>query len=187
MTKSSLNRLFDDFNRRYFGGRLRKRAVRWFSGNARVSCQHLGLCTPRAIYIARHLTPERAAQTLVHEMCHIGVGKGHGPRWRARMISAKDLGAPVNPTELAKGYVPCAPGQMAIFIDDLVRNQFDKFTTWREVRRIIARESWMTIPQVERLRWPRKRWERVRKEEAEYDRQQVALCARLNGARVLGQ
>jgi hypothetical protein len=77
MTESS--RLFDEFNRRYWRGRLpRYRVIRW-----RFKNELLGRCDNkrRTILLRSDLRGETLRLTLLHEMCHIGKGRGydHGP------------------------------------------------------------------------------------------------------------
>jgi WLM domain len=151
----NLDRLFDELNQKYFSGKLRKRRVRW--ADWKVAPQS-GLCTPRAIYIRRGLSSELVLTTLLHEMCHIGTGKGHGSRFFAALARLKAMGAPLGAPDRAPPSHWINPHrELPITIDDIASEPV--FTTWRQVRRALARDLGISAALVERhYPWARKRW-----------------------------
>ena len=67
--------MFDDLNRRYWRGRLpRYHVIR----RAALKGGRLGVCRDeiRTILLRADLQGEELRLTLLHEMCHIGTGKG---------------------------------------------------------------------------------------------------------------
>jgi hypothetical protein len=171
-----LGRLFDEMNRKYFGGRLKKRRVRWATWN---SSQRKGLCTSKAIYIQRGLEPDEVMATLLHEMCHIITGSGHGKRFRAVISRLDAQGAPIDKTDLLPGIFPHLVLPMTI--DDIAIEP--AFSTWRHVRRYLGRDLHMSGAAVERkYPWARKRWARQRAELRADERHIEALRQKLGSA-----
>lgn len=94
-------RLFDEFNRRYWRGRLpRYRVLR-----VQFLTSHLaGRCndTRHLISLSRHLTGDDLRRMLLHEMCHIGPrGGGHGHEFQRRLKRLGGLGEPLALVECA--------------------------------------------------------------------------------------
>jgi hypothetical protein len=85
--------LFDDFNRKYFRGRLRSVGLRYVNSAPERSGKYCP--ASRTIHISRKLTIEEIPGVLLHEMCHIGT-KGHGKQWRERINQLLAMGAPVD-------------------------------------------------------------------------------------------
>ena len=97
---SPFQRLFDDFNARYFDGRLPSYRVRVLR---RVSdLGHAGLITRRERRMDLLDTGDTRAMTatLLHEMAHAATNDNHGPRWRGEMARLQALGAPIQPADL---------------------------------------------------------------------------------------
>ena len=164
-----LGHLFDELNRKYFGGKLRKRPVRWAAWKREPQD---GLCTPRAIYIRRGISSECVAQTLVHEMCHIGTGKGHGKRFNTALARVKAIGAPIYPADLASNYYD-PHKELPSTIENIAMER--SLTTWRQVRKALASELVRSQAEVERrYPWARKRWMRKR---AEFEANERAIEA----------
>lgn len=153
----NLDCLFDELNQKYFSGKLRKRRVRWAAW--KVAPQD-GLCTPRAIYIRRGLASELVLTTLLHEMCHVGTGKSHGSRFFACLARLKAMGAPLGAPDLAPPSHWINPvRELPDTIDNIAIEA--AFTTWRQVRRSLARDLGISAALVERrYPWARKRWMR---------------------------
>jgi hypothetical protein len=104
---ANLNCLFDEANQRWFGGKLRRRKVRWSSFPHKQHGQR-GLydIKRRTIYIRRGLPIEDLLPVLLHEMCHIGCHH-HGKQFVAKMARLKSMGAPIHEeTELKPGFYP---------------------------------------------------------------------------------
>ncbi len=162
----NLDRLFDELNQKYFSGNLRKRRVR--RADWKVAPQS-GLCTPRAIYLRRGLSSELVLATLLHEMCHIGTGGGHGSRFLAVLTRLKALGAPLGAPDLAPPSHWINPHRdLPDTIDNIAIEA--AFTTWRQVRRALAGDLMISAALVERrYPWARKRWMRKRAEFQVYE------------------
>ncbi len=93
--RTEANRLFDEFNRRYWRGRLPTyRVIR----RATIPGSRLGSCsnTSRTILLHRVLEGDELRLILLHEMCHIGPDSGyaHGPRFLRKLRRLVRLGAP---------------------------------------------------------------------------------------------
>jgi hypothetical protein len=90
-----LKSLFNELNRRWFDGKLRRRTVRW--AKLRIpGGQMLGLYSAKrkVIYLRTGLSESQLTETLLHETCHIGC-PSHGPRFVAKMERLRTAGAPI--------------------------------------------------------------------------------------------
>jgi hypothetical protein len=95
--------LFDEYNAKYFGGRLPRYRVRFvdFSIVNRLGWE--GECFPdrRLIQIRKQLPKgTNTGRVLLHEMCHIG-SFGHGRRFRDRLRRLADQGVAWAADEIA--------------------------------------------------------------------------------------
>ncbi|MBI2867987.1 MAG: SprT-like domain-containing protein [Chloroflexi bacterium] len=92
-----LHPLYNELNRRYFGGKLPRYHVEW--SNRLVSTAgraYLGAGRIRLSRIYHECYPDDVAETLAHEMVHVwlwhrGVPADHGPEFRAKL---RELGIP---------------------------------------------------------------------------------------------
>jgi len=89
-----LRKLFQEFNRRYFGDRLPSYSIRvgrctWLGES--------GSCNPRKklIKVAAGQPDERAVSILLHEMAHAATTGNHGMPWKREMIRLRQAGAPL--------------------------------------------------------------------------------------------
>ena len=94
MNGKQLRKLFQEFNRRYFGDRLLPYSIRvgrstWLGES--------GSCDPKKklIKIASGQPDERAVSTLLHEMAHAATNGNHGMRWKKEMMRLRQAGAPL--------------------------------------------------------------------------------------------
>lgn len=104
MTAGQLNRLFADFNGRYFGGRLRRYRLRFGVRRMKGSATPpLGYCESPLLQITIH--PKLAGDTarlievLLHEMAHAATAAeapSHGIGFRKEMLRLRRRGAPVD-------------------------------------------------------------------------------------------
>jgi hypothetical protein len=95
-----LDAKFDEFNEKYFKGRLPKYQVyQGFNHSPRI----LGEChsRKRIILIRYDLTPLDVLDTLLHEMTHIRI-LGHAHRFEREMKRLRDLGAPILASEFSE-------------------------------------------------------------------------------------
>ncbi len=104
-----LQKVFGEFNRKYFAQRLREYQVRvvfdlHIVADEPVYGAHVstGLIRfeERCIYI-RYTDPEIMVLTLVHETAHAATNGGHGKLWLDEMARLEAAGAPVPEWELA--------------------------------------------------------------------------------------
>lgn len=86
----NLNRLFDQFNRTFFHGRLQKYRVRRAAHRklVKMTNYHL-LCgyydeKTLTLWISVNLKGKWLRRTILHEMCHIGI-PNHGKKFQARL------------------------------------------------------------------------------------------------------
>ncbi len=91
--RTEASRLFDRFNKKYWGNRLpRYRVIR----RTNIARDYLGLCNnqTKTILLEKDLAGEDLRLTLLHEMCHIGSGSGyqHGPRFLRKLRRLVRLG-----------------------------------------------------------------------------------------------
>lgn len=91
-----LHLLFDDFNARYWGGRLRKPRIR------RGALPVNGRWVPRdrEIWIDTECPHEDVPGVLLHEMCHVAGVRYHGRRFMAELERLAGLGEPLATKEL---------------------------------------------------------------------------------------
>jgi len=98
---SVLQRAYEDFNDRYFGGKLPRYRVEVVDRVS--SARESGEVNRRAklIRIQRNLL-NVMRETLIHEMAHVRTNDFHGPRWKAEVQRLLQLGAPISPDELSR-------------------------------------------------------------------------------------
>jgi hypothetical protein len=161
----NLERLFDEVNRRWFGGKLRRRKVRWSSFAHKHPAQR-GLydVRRRTIYIRRGLPIEDLLPVLLHEMCHIGCHY-HGKQFVAKMARLKSMGAPVHEeVEFKPGFYPSR--EAGRIIADLVP-QLTEGMNWSEGRHYVAKALLLSVSDLKRqIPWAQRRWERLQREAA---------------------
>jgi hypothetical protein len=87
-----LHLMFADFNARYWNGRLPKYRVR---RRYLVGIHARWLSKERLILIDRTLDPYDVPRILLHEMCHVRVGAGHGRRFLGELKRIAELGEPL--------------------------------------------------------------------------------------------
>ena len=92
MSKVRLAQLYREFNEQFWSGRLPQYRVAFHSlpGNLLGEC----LTDRKLIRIAPSLKgkPDQLRRTLLHEMCHIGTGTGHGKRFQAALMRLAEQG-----------------------------------------------------------------------------------------------
>ena len=106
--------MFQQFNIRYFAGRLRAYKILvvydvWYWETKRCgyppcfppACEAVGFIdfAGRQIlirFLGYHTCGFTMAESLTHEMAHAATDGDHGPNWRTEMARLKGLGAPVN-------------------------------------------------------------------------------------------
>lgn len=93
MTQQQSQKLFDDYNRRYFSGRLP--AYRILLSDQFGNGLH-GLCRKRQreIHLGTRLSGNDLKSVLLHEMAHAAAPNGHGSQWLAEMSRLAQMGAP---------------------------------------------------------------------------------------------
>ena len=107
-------RMFQQFNLRYFAGRLPDYKILavydvWYWETKRCgyppcfppACEAVGFIdfAGRQIlirFLGYHTCGFTMAESLTHEMAHAATDGDHGPNWRTEMARLKGLGAPVN-------------------------------------------------------------------------------------------
>jgi hypothetical protein len=113
-----LQRLFDRYNERFFGGQLAGWKAVEFDG-ADGECK--GQCSPEAkqlrICIAGHDTDRKVRATLVHEMAHaVTNDKDHREAWLAELKRLRREGAPTDPMDFFVPYY----GEAHVLVEDFV-------------------------------------------------------------------
>jgi len=99
VTERVLAEMFEDFNARYFDGRLpRYRVVfRWGIPGSDVGAEGFHDRKRRMIILCRGMrnSPREVAFMLLHEMVHAAKGGYHGARFWREWFSLRDAGAPI--------------------------------------------------------------------------------------------
>lgn len=95
MNGNQLRKLFQEFNRRYFGNRLPPYAIRVADSSTWLG--ESGCCNPkkRLIKVTGGQPDEQAVSTLLHEMAHAATTGKHGMPWKREMIRLRQAGAPL--------------------------------------------------------------------------------------------
>ena len=88
-----VQKLFERYNRKYFGGKLPPDTVEISNKYATSRCCKAN----RTIY--PNEKPEKMKVALLHEMAHAISQSGHGPGWRRQMARLQRLGAPIPKSE----------------------------------------------------------------------------------------
>jgi hypothetical protein len=162
---ANLDRLFDELNQRWFGGKLPRRKVRWSSFPHKHHGQR-GLydVKRRTIYIRRGLSPTEITATLLHEMCHVGCHH-HGKQFLAKMARLNSMGAPIHEeTEFKPGFYPSHEAGRTIA--DLVPH-LPEGMTWSAGRHYVAKALLLSVRDLKRqIPWAQRRWERLQREAA---------------------
>ena len=88
---SGVQALYDQLNRRFFGGRLPRYRVVLAERLPRTSWTEpttMAFCDDKRelIRLRRTVAPTALRRALLHEMCHIGLPYGHGKRFCARLL-----------------------------------------------------------------------------------------------------
>ncbi len=180
--RTEANRVFDEFNRRYWRGRLPKyRVIR----RAQVLGRALGRCynLTQTILLRKDLSDEDVRLTLLHEMCHIGPdvrGDVHGPRFRRKLHRLVRLGEPkmledierydgtATEREIARLKAEGKLGGPEIPWRSDVWSHLDAFALerpflrWATVRRVLAGEYRMTPAHFQRRApWAEREWRQL--------------------------
>lgn len=161
-----LQKLFTEFNKKYFGGRLRPVKVR----RSATMGQKLGEYRPKSktILIRRGLEGSDLIETLLHEMCHIGT-TDHGPKFRRVQARMREMGAPLGVSDLAWLKQPYRSPRFEIQerIDAFLLEAGAVAWTWPQIRRALAADFGTTPRYFDR--WPsvRRYWERERRDLAQ--------------------
>ena len=125
-------RLFDQYNAKYFAGRLPRyqilRTERYGKGDH-------GLCRKkqREIHLGTLLRGARLGEVLLHEMVHAATRSGHGRAWQAEMLRLAEMGAPTRRDLLAYQ----DPDQTITWSEILNEARdacFETDLSWREMR-----------------------------------------------------
>jgi hypothetical protein len=90
-----LRKLFEEFNRRYFGNRLPPYAIRVAHSPTSLGESGSSNRKRKLIKIASGQPAEREVSTLLHEMAHAATTDYHGMPWKREMIRLRKAGAPL--------------------------------------------------------------------------------------------
>jgi hypothetical protein len=118
-TDRRLRRLFERYNVKFWAGKLP--AVKLVAADYSSDGGELGAYFPRALRIVIHAekcgTDRKVRDTLLHEMCHVAVGRkaGHGPKFNDELIRLYLKGAPLimhqgSPGDRGSGYYETQTG-----------------------------------------------------------------------------
>jgi len=155
-----MQEMFAELNRKYWSGRLRSCKVRFVTFRISGQCGEYRSET-KTILIRRGLSEQELIGTLLHEMCHIGCPR-HAAKFRAKLTRLRKIGAPLASADLGALDTPYRPPRFEIqeCIESLVTEEGP--ASWRDARRLLARD--LDSPQVrlDRSRWVRCYWERLR-------------------------
>jgi hypothetical protein len=91
-----LRKLFQEFNQRYFGGRLPAYRIRVVDCISWLGAEGQCLKKRKLIQVQRAVPEGRVASLLLHEMAHAATNGGHGMPWKREMIRLREAGAPLD-------------------------------------------------------------------------------------------
>ena len=95
--------LFEDFNNKYFYGKLpRYRVIVVDCVPDRVHCSHGKHYKKQRLIKLRRCDEKMMVETLLHEMVHAATGDGHGKRFRDKMEELRGKGATTEEEVLPK-------------------------------------------------------------------------------------
>jgi hypothetical protein len=169
----SFRRLYIEYNRRYWSGRLPQYRVR----RKRLAGLHgLTDIRRRTIWLDSRLQDgELVRQCLLREMCHVAEGRqkiSHGPIfWKelGRLVSYGERWAAEEREQYSDTRNRPQKGAFSTLrsrLEELVLNPAGPSMSWREVRLLVAHEHGMSIRKLDR-RYPRLKasWRRLRQDE----------------------
>ena len=184
---------FEDFNRRYFRGRLPSyRVIVTERFRTRMAGTWYGESddATRTIRLRAGL-PDHSTGTalrdpswpkvLLHEMCHIG-HPGHGKRWQARMQKLAHLGEEWARTEAAEYRGQQSPktsltAEIKKCLEDLTSQR--ELPSWRSALRATAYELGRPGREILHIApWAPSVWKRLARERREFDRIQADIRKR---------
>lgn len=175
----NLPKLFSEYNRIFFRGRLPAYQVRYFD----IEPQFLrGLCDTknRTIFIHREITGEELKQLLLHEMCHIGAPY-HGQKFLKRLQRLADLGEEWASEEIELHKNAPSWNQLMAGLRNTISDwsfEVDDSVTFDEILPYLAYEVNMSSEELlKSAPWARAAWENARKE-AKIDRDYQELFKR---------
>jgi len=96
MDGRQLRKLFQEFNQRYFGGRLPAYRIRVVDHISWLGTEGRCLKKRKLIQVQRAIPEDRAASLLLHEMTHAATNGDHGMPWKREMIRLREAGAPLD-------------------------------------------------------------------------------------------
>lgn len=192
--KTTANQLFDEFNRKYWRGRLPRYRVIFRN---KIGDDFLGMCNSHAktILLKKSLVGDDLRLTLLHEMCHIGGsygGNGHGPAFLRKLRRLVRLGetklveedierydGTATEREIAKLRTAGESGVVTSFpdrvFDDLYsasQNPWASRRRWPTVRRWLAIEHKISEARLQRAcPWAEGEWRRLSRDTREANRQ----------------
>ena len=184
----SARRLFAEYNRRYWGGRLPQFHVRQ---RARIPGGLEGQCDKprRTIWLRADLPAEALGRALLHEMCHAaerGKSGRHGKSFLQELRRLATAGEPWA-TEEAALYADPSSRIMGTRAAILARMKdlllTESLPAWGAARRALALEFGLSLPDFDRRhRWARATWQRLEREERSTRAEETILRAQLRAA-----
>lgn len=179
MTETQLCRLFEEFNARFFHGRLpryRVRESRTHRGG------HFGTCNSpsKTILLQPQLSQPLLRRTLLHEMCHIGT-PSHGSRFRAKLLRLATMGE-AWATEEAQLYANKTPWlrELSQHTRDLAASCPD----WSVTQALSALAREYSFSRAELLRkapWVRTLWCREARQQRDDEQNRIRLLKSMEG------
>ena len=158
-----LKPLFNEFNRKFFDGKLPfYRVIRAsLPGAMSGDCNWLS----RTIRISSSLNGEDLRRTLLHEMCHHNrAGRHDGKRFLTNLRRLADMGERWAEDEIQACRKQSRP--LISLIREMIQDeaQSEPNLPWKEVKKRIAYESALTLLELsKRAPWARRLWERERR------------------------
>ena len=203
--KTQISRLFNELNRRYWRARLpRYRVIRVRSIGKKA--KYIGFCNNRTktILLDASLNGNELRETLIHEMCHIGMPKdyGHGPIFQRKLRRLARLGECGMRDDLkcydgtiAEEYLEKIRAQgreigPEIPFRTVIESDLDSYASeywrkrWDTIRRVIAAQYDLTPLQLQRLApGAEKQWRRLSLDYRHIEKHRLALQNTLHNER----
>lgn len=156
-TKKSIKdgqKLFDLFNRQYFGSRLPRYEIITYEHSPCSWATHGAVCEPHSRRIWVGVENSKDLETvLLHEMAHAAVhpNGNHGPVWQREMIRLRNLGAPI-PEEEYKQYANSRASKAKRIIDEIFETiPLNPKMPVKDVVRSIRRSYGLTKPELNEM------------------------------------
>jgi hypothetical protein len=160
MTSETLQCQFEDFNARYFGGKLPHYKVQLVGQITKLGESGSISMRKRVLRVSGFLSDAEIISTLLHEMAHAAVMGGHTRKWFDEMERIRSEGAPISGLDVAHLAIgPLKPLSRASLVRLAKEALCEEphMTEWEIARWIVQRYDYANSPTAffRKYRWAR--------------------------------